>query len=72
MKQEWFNPSNGRRYKVEVYEDLLGDCVLMRRWEGCYKPGNQKMAVLSNYDAAMKEVQTIETKRRLNGYVRVL
>jgi len=24
MKQEWFNPENGRRYLVNVYQDLLG------------------------------------------------
>lgn len=27
MRQEWFNPSNGRRYLVELFEDLLGDWV---------------------------------------------
>jgi predicted DNA-binding WGR domain protein len=68
MRQEWFNPGNGRRYLVEVYQDLLGDWVLIRRWAGSGRSGNQKMAVLSNYQEAMKQVNGIAGKRRIRGY----
>jgi predicted DNA-binding WGR domain protein len=68
MRQEWFNPGNGRRYLVEVYQDLLGDWVLIRRWAGSGRSGNQKMAVLGNYQEAMKQVNGIAGKRRIRGY----
>ncbi len=71
MRQEWFNPLNGRHYFVEIYQDLLGDWVLMRRWAGSCHSGNHKMAVLGNCEEAMKQVKGIEGKRRVKGYRQV-
>jgi hypothetical protein len=68
MRQEWINPNNGRHYLVEVYQDLLGDWVLIRRWAGSCRSGNQKMVVLGNFQEAMAQVKGIDGKRRIRGY----
>jgi hypothetical protein len=70
MRQEWFNPSNGRRYLVELFEDLLGDWVLVRCWAGANRPGNQKMAVIQA--DAFHQLKSIEALRRKRGYQRVM
>lgn len=72
MRQEWFNPSNGRRYLVELFEDLLGDWVLVRRWAGTKRPGNQKMALMVNHADALHHLKSIEVLRRKRGYQRVM
>jgi predicted DNA-binding WGR domain protein len=71
MRQEWFNPSNGRRYLVELFEDLLGDWVLIRRWAGPSRSGNQKIAVMATYDAALSQFRRIEGKRQKRGYRKI-
>jgi hypothetical protein len=68
MRKEWFNPYNGRRYQVEVFEDLLGDWILLRRWSDFCRAGNQKVVVLASYHDALNQVKSIEGKRRLRGY----
>lgn len=71
MRQDWFNPSNARRYQVEVFQDLLGDWILMRRWSGSQRPGSQKMAVLPSYGDALHQVKRLDGQRRLRGYHRI-
>ena len=68
MRQDWFNPNNGRRYQVEVFQDLLADWILVRRWSGSCRSGNQKMVVLPSYHDALNQVKSIDGKRRLRGY----
>ena len=58
MRQEWFNPGNGRRYQVELFEDLLGDWVLVRCWAGAKRPGSQKMALMANQAAALHQLKS--------------
>jgi hypothetical protein len=72
MRQEWFNPSNGRRYLIELFEDLLGDWILIRRWMGMRRPGNQKMALMPSYEKALDHIKRIEGKRQKRGYFRVV
>ena len=72
MRQEWFNPSNGRCYLVELFEDLLGDWVLVRCWAGANRPGNQKMAVMASQADAFHQLKSIEALRRKRGYRRVM
>ena len=72
MRQEWFNPANGRRYLIELFEDLLGDWILVRRWSGLRRPGNQKMALMSSYADALQQLKGIENTRMKRGYQRVL
>jgi predicted DNA-binding WGR domain protein len=57
---------------VEVYQDLLGDWVLMRRWAGSCRSGNQKIALFGNCEEAMKQVKGIEGKRLAKGYRHVV
>jgi hypothetical protein len=71
LRQEWFNPNNGRRYQVEVFQDLLGDWILVRRWSGSCRSGNQKMVVLPSCEVALQQVKSIGGKRRLRGYHRI-
>jgi hypothetical protein len=71
LRQDWFNPNNGRRYQVEVFQDLLGDWILVRRWSGSCRSGNQKMVVLPSCDDALNQVRSIAGKRRLRGYCRI-
>lgn len=68
MRQEWFNPDNGRHYLIELFEDLLGDSILIRRWTGMRRPGNQKMALMASYEEALHQLKVIEDKRRQRGY----
>jgi hypothetical protein len=71
MHEEWFNPINGRSYLVNVFQDLLGDWVMVRRWSGSCRSGNQKMAVLSSYADALHQLKSIDGKRRQRGYHRI-
>jgi len=71
MRQEWFNPHNGRHYLVDLYEDLFGDWILIRRWWGARRTGNQNMAMMPSRADALNEVRNIEVKRRSHGYQRV-
>jgi hypothetical protein len=71
MRQEWFNPMNGRRYQVDVFEDMLGDWVLIRRWSGACRSGNQKMTIAKDYAQALQQLKGIESKRRQRGYCRM-
>jgi hypothetical protein len=68
MRKEWFNPSNGRRYQVEVFQDLLGDWILVRHLSGSCRSGNQMMAVLPSCHDALNQVKSIDYKRRPRGY----
>jgi hypothetical protein len=68
MRQEWFNPYNGRHYLVDLYEDLFGDWILIRRWWGARRAGNQKTAMMLSHADALNEVRNIEVKRRSHGY----
>lgn len=72
MRQDWFNPSNGRHYRVELFEDLLGDWVLVRRWAGAKRPGNQKMALMANHAQALQHLKSIEALRKKRGYLLVM
>ena len=72
MRQEWFNPRNGRHYLIELFEDLLGDWILVRRWTGLRRPGNQKIALMTNHVDALRQLKSIENTRRRRGYQRVL
>jgi hypothetical protein len=71
MHQEWFNPQNGRRYLVSVFQDLLGDWVMIRRWSGTCRSGNQKMTIAHDYADALQQLKGIEGKRRQRGYHRI-
>jgi predicted DNA-binding WGR domain protein len=72
MRQEWFNPGNGRRYLIELYEDLLGDWILLRSWSGLHRPGNSKMALMTSHADALQQLKSIEDIRQKRGYQRVL
>ena len=71
MRQEWYNPQNERRYLVELFEDLLGDWILVRRWWGVKRRGNQKMALVSSYADGLQHLANIDGKRKARGYHRV-
>ena len=71
MRQKWFNPENGRSYLVNVFQDLLGDWVMIRRWSGACRTGNQKMAVMPSYAEALHQLKCIEGKRLQRGYHRI-
>jgi hypothetical protein len=71
MLQEWYNPQNERRYLAELFEDLFGDWILIRRWWGVKRRGNKKMALVASYADGLKHLANIDSKRQARGYQRV-
>jgi len=71
MQQEWYKPDNGRRYLAELVEDLFGDWILIRRWWGAKRKGNQKMALVQSYADGIERLANIDGKRKARGYQRV-
>ena len=71
LRQEWYNPHNQRRYLAELFEDLLGDWILIRRWWGARRKGNQKMALVASYAEGLEHLANIDSKRKARGYQRV-
>ena len=71
MRQEWYNPQNERRYLAELFQDLFGDWILIRRWWSAKRKGNQKMALVQSYADGMERLANIDDKRKSHGYQRV-
>jgi predicted DNA-binding WGR domain protein len=71
LKWKWHNQSNNRHYQVELFFDLLGDWILIRRWKGIARRGNEKMAVVTSYQDGLNQVSRIDRLRTRRGYRRI-
>lgn len=71
MRIEWHNSQNGRHYVVYLFEDLLGDWVLLRRWYGSVRRGNHKIVCVKNYADGIIQINTISLKRTRHGYHKI-
>lgn len=68
MRRKWHNPCNGRHYQAELYQDLLGDWILIRTWRGDRHRGNEKMAVVASYQDGLDQISRIASIRTRRGY----
>jgi predicted DNA-binding WGR domain protein len=68
MKKQWQNTANGRQYTCVLYDDILGDWVLIRSWSGHNRRGNEKMAVVASYEDGLDKIGRIEKMRTRRGY----
>lgn len=68
MRKQWLNPSNGRHYELHLYQDLLGDWVLLRIWCGKRHRGNAKQSLVPSYQAGLHQVSRIVAVRTRHGY----
>lgn len=72
MRIEWYNSQNGRSYLVDFFEDLLGDWILIRRWRGIKRRGNQKIEFMPNFEAGVAHIDQIHATRVRHGYKRTI
>lgn len=68
MRKQWQNTANGRQYTCLLFQDLLGDWVLIRSWHGHKHRGNEKMCVVPSYEDGVLQVGRIERLRTRRGY----
>ena len=69
MLECWINTKTRRYYKIAVYDDLLGDRILMRNWGSMdNKLGRVTYDLLLNADQEQKKLQAIRKKRKGNNY----
>ena len=64
--------SSSRYYCAEVIPDLFGDWVVRRSWGSLgARRGSSKVQPMPDYAAAVRELETIDQRRRRRGYQRV-
>ena len=62
--------SQERKYALWLGRDLLGDLLLVRKWQGKKtKRGGQKIEVIGDEALAAKKVMALVKTRRRHGYM---
>ena len=68
MRIEWYNPQNERYYLVDLYEDLLGDWIVLRLWRGSARKGNHKIVPAKSYVDGLDQIKDVSARRLRHGY----
>lgn len=69
LSKSWFNPKTRRYYRAEIYQDLLGDWVLVRHWGAANsRLGNSKTDVITTYEEGLEKLESIIKQRHKRDY----
>lgn len=67
--QLWIHPQKRRYYRASVYQDLLGDWVLLRDWGALdSKLGGMKTELLSGLKDGEEKLAMIAKRRKQHRY----
>lgn len=67
--QLWINAEKRRYYRASLYQDLLGDWILLRDWGALdSKLGGMKTELLSGLRDGEKKLEGIAKRRRQHHY----
>lgn len=67
--QLWIHPQKRRYYRALLYQDLLGDWILLRDWGALdSKLGGMKTELLSSVREGEEKLELIAKRRRQHRY----
>ncbi|MEM9817193.1 MAG: hypothetical protein AAF827_12425 [Cyanobacteria bacterium P01_D01_bin.6] len=70
LQRSWQRPTDGRRYRVELSQNLFGEWVLIREWWGVAskRRGSKKQGV-NTYAEGVECLEAVAKRRMQRGYV---
>ncbi|MDO6461044.1 hypothetical protein Q4485_10080 [Granulosicoccaceae sp. 1_MG-2023] len=69
LKKSWVNPRNRRFYRVSLFQDLLGSCVVFRVW-GCIdtQQSCSHHRVMNSWEEGISLLRELDQRRLRSGY----
>lgn len=71
IRLRWYKPTDKgiRYYTAQLHQDLWGDWVVTRTWGRKGTRLGRSMNVLcESYEAGMKELESVQLRRKQHGY----
>lgn len=65
----WQRPKDGRRYFVQLQQDLFGTWILVRRWGSSRRLTGSQDCYCESYEIGLEMLARVEKRRVQRGYV---
>ena len=70
LQRSWHRPTDGRRYHIELRQNLFGDWVLIQRWGTIHsRRGGMMESPCQSYEDGLAQLATVAKRRGQRGYV---
>lgn len=71
LRNIWFNAKNKRYYQVDMFEDLCGDWIMVKKWWGPKRSGREQFFLFLEKIDGLVELERTAKRRKHHGYEKI-